>query len=143
MQVFCAQLPLYKPINTSPNHLANTTNSSNFISPCTHISFLSKTTRMKKVSITTLCLLVAAMAMAAVLTRARLAEAMSCNPMAMKACLPAIKSSEPPTAECCKRVKEQESCFCEYLKNPILKPYLNSPNAKKIAASCGVAFPTC
>lgn len=90
-----------------------------------------------------LCLLVAVMAMVALLTGAGVAEAVNCDPTEMRACLPALKSSEPPTAECCDKVKKQEGCLCEYLKSPILKPYLESPNAKKIASSCGIPIPTC
>lgn len=102
---------------------------------------------MKKVSISsTLCLSVSMMAtvmVVALITGARLADAVNCNPTEMRPCLPALESSVPPTAECCEKLKEQEPCFCEYLKSPIFKRYLESPNAKKIASSCGIPIPTC
>ncbi|KGN53815.1 hypothetical protein Csa_014873 [Cucumis sativus] len=102
---------------------------------------------MKKVSISTsLCLSVPVMAMVmvvALITGAGLADAVNCNPMEMRPCLPALESSVPPTAECCEKLKEQEPCFCAYLKSPVFKPYLESPNAKKIATSCRVPIPTC
>ncbi|XP_011097163.1 non-specific lipid-transfer protein 2 [Sesamum indicum] len=66
-----------------------------------------------------------------------------CNPVELSPCLAAISGSQPPSAECCSKLKEQVPCFCDYVKNPVFKPYVDSPNAKKVAATCGVAFPTC
>lgn len=138
MQVFCEQLPTLQPYKL--NQFLS------FFTPYTNITILSKTTKMKEVSISrSLCLSVSVMAMAivALITGVRLADAVNCNPMEMRACLPAFESSDPPTAECCEKVKEQQPCFCAYLKSPIFKPYLESPNAKKIGSSCGVSFPAC
>ncbi|KAL0461993.1 UNVERIFIED_CONTAM: Non-specific lipid-transfer protein 2 [Sesamum latifolium] len=71
------------------------------------------------------------------------AAAAPCNPVELSPCLGAISGSQPPSEECCSKLKEQEPCFCDYIKNPIFKPYIDSPNAKKVAATCGVAFPKC
>ncbi|KAG6407388.1 hypothetical protein SASPL_130377 [Salvia splendens] len=71
------------------------------------------------------------------------AAAVECNPMKLFPCLGAISSGRDPSAECCTKLKEQQPCFCEYIRNPQLKPYVDSPNAKKVAAVCGIKPPTC
>ncbi|KAG6607060.1 hypothetical protein SDJN03_00402, partial [Cucurbita argyrosperma subsp. sororia] len=74
---------------------------------------------MKK---TGLCILVA-VAMVAVLTGARLGEAVTCNPMDLSSCVAAITSSEAPTPTCCAKLKEQQSCyFTVYPRTPINSP---------------------
>ncbi|KAG6407407.1 hypothetical protein SASPL_130398 [Salvia splendens] len=70
-------------------------------------------------------------------------SAVECNPMKLFPCLGAISSGRDPSAECCTKLKEQQPCFCEYIRNPQLKPYVDSPNAKKVAAVCGIKPPTC
>ncbi|CAN6727739.1 unnamed protein product [Malus baccata var. baccata] len=52
-------------------------------------------------------------------------------------------SSNSPTPVCCKKLKEQSPCLCQYVKNPNLQRLVNSPNAKKVADTCGSPFPTC
>lgn len=69
--------------------------------------------------------------------------AVTCNPTQLTPCLPAINSGSAPSSACCQKLKEQKPCFCGYLKNPSLKQYVNSPNARKTVASCGIPFPTC
>lgn len=65
-----------------------------------------------------------------------------CSPEQLSLCLPAIVDGQDPSSECCGKLKEQQSCFCEYRKVPILKPYLDS-NADKVLSACGLATPTC
>uniref|UniRef100_A0A7N0V2M9 Bifunctional inhibitor/plant lipid transfer protein/seed storage helical domain-containing protein n=1 Tax=Kalanchoe fedtschenkoi TaxID=63787 RepID=A0A7N0V2M9_KALFE len=74
---------------------------------------------------------------------ALVAEAVTCNPVELAPCLPSFTSSTPPTPQCCSKVKEQESCFCGYIKDPTLGKYINSPNTKKILKVCQVAVPKC
>lgn len=71
------------------------------------------------------------------------AEAVTCSPVELSPCLGAITSSSPPSNACCQKVREQRPCLCGYLKNPALRQYVNSPGARRVAASCGVPFPTC
>ncbi|TMW91045.1 hypothetical protein EJD97_014868 [Solanum chilense] len=66
-----------------------------------------------------------------------------CNVMELSSCAPAILSSEPPTMTCCTKLKEQESCICEYSKNPIAKPYVNSTRAQIVIKTCKVSIPKC
>nr|GMD27693.1 non-specific lipid-transfer protein 2-like [Ipomoea batatas] len=71
-------------------------------------------------------------------------EAVGCNPLQLTPCANAISSSTtPPTAECCSRLKEQKNCLCGYLKDPKLRRFVASPNAKKVAIACGSPFPNC
>ncbi|XAR52450.1 hypothetical protein NMG60_11020539 [Bertholletia excelsa] len=71
------------------------------------------------------------------------AAAVTCNPMALSACADAITSSQPPTSTCCNKLKEQRPCLCQYIKDPNLQTLINSPNANKVAVTCGSPFPTC
>ncbi|KAM1189656.1 hypothetical protein ACFX2J_025305 [Malus domestica] len=87
------------------------------------------------------CLMVAVVV--ALYDEVRTTEAVTCSPLELSPCLEAIRSGTPPSATCCEKLKEQQPCLCEYIKNPALKPYINNPNAKKVASACGVPFPQC
>ncbi|XAR72313.1 hypothetical protein NMG60_11018908 [Bertholletia excelsa] len=67
----------------------------------------------------------------------------TCNPMELSPCASAIVSAKPPTPICCRKLKEQKPCLCQYLKNPNLQKFIKSPNANKVAATCGSPFPSC
>ncbi|KAJ9708258.1 hypothetical protein PVL29_000358 [Vitis rotundifolia] len=74
---------------------------------------------------------------------AQVSTAVTCSPMELSTCASAIISSSPPTATCCSKLKEQRSCLCQYVKNPNLQKFINSPNARKVASTCGSPFPNC
>ncbi|KAG2403780.1 hypothetical protein LR48_Vigan549s008000 [Vigna angularis] len=67
----------------------------------------------------------------------------ACSASQLTPCIPAITSSSPPSSTCCAKLNEQKPCLCGYLKNPALKQYVNSPNAKKVLSTCGVPYPKC
>ncbi|KAL7149387.1 hypothetical protein ABFS83_05G037100 [Erythranthe nasuta] len=71
------------------------------------------------------------------------AAVMNCNPVQLSPCAAAISSSGNPSGQCCAKIKQQRPCLCQYMKNPFLQKLINSPGAKKVAASCGTPFPTC
>lgn len=71
------------------------------------------------------------------------AAAQQCSPAQLAACAPAIISGSPPTALCCSNLRAQEPCFCQYARNPAYSSYINSPNARRTLASCGIAVPSC
>ncbi|KAI4388942.1 hypothetical protein MLD38_001227 [Melastoma candidum] len=75
--------------------------------------------------------------------QAVLVGAVTCNPTELSSCLPAITSSSQPTAQCCAKLREQQPCLCGYATNPSLKQYVTSPNAKKVANTCGLSIPSC
>jgi curli biogenesis system outer membrane secretion channel CsgG len=90
----------------------------------------------------------AAVALVAVLvvlaaTAAETASAASCNAGQLAACAPAITAGARPSASCCSNLKAQQGCFCQFVKNPTYGRYINSPNARKVVASCGVSVPRC
>ncbi|KAF5750168.1 non-specific lipid-transfer protein 2 [Tripterygium wilfordii] len=66
-----------------------------------------------------------------------------CNPLSMGDCGGAFMFGGPPSRECCIELNAQKRCFCQYLKDPNLKPYIENPNAKRIAAACGVPIQKC
>ncbi|XP_048234531.1 non-specific lipid-transfer protein 2 [Ricinus communis] len=77
------------------------------------------------------------------LGEAQVTMAVTCNPTQLSPCVGAITSSSPPSSACCSKIKEQKPCLCQYLKNPNLKKFINTPNARKVASTCGTPFPKC
>ncbi|KAL9231311.1 hypothetical protein vseg_006553 [Gypsophila vaccaria] len=69
---------------------------------------------------------------------AMVTEAVTCNPIQLAPCAPAIFSGQQPTNACCTELVAQKPCLCQYKKNPALAQYVNSPNAKRVASTCGV-----
>lgn len=69
--------------------------------------------------------------------------AATCNPTELNPCMPAMTSGAAPSALCCSKMRQQQPCFCQYMKNPGLKQYVSSPNVKKIVTTCRVSMPKC
>ncbi|KAK8940364.1 hypothetical protein KSP40_PGU017007 [Platanthera guangdongensis] len=65
----------------------------------------------------------------------------SCSVTDLIPCSRAIFNGDTPTSACCAKLKQQQPCFCEYLRNPNLRGYINSPNAKQVSSYCKVPFP--
>ncbi|XP_052179772.1 non-specific lipid-transfer protein 2-like [Diospyros lotus] len=74
---------------------------------------------------------------------AEVGMAVTCNPVELSPCVNAMTSPAPPTQLCCTKVKLQKSCLCQYVKNPTLRKFVNSPNSKKVSKICRVPFPRC
>lgn len=96
---------------------------------------------MKNVSFAALCAVVTVAVV--LLSGTRMAEGVTCTVTELSPCLAAITSSAPPSSLCCSKLREQKPCLCGYLRNPNLKQYVNSPNARKVASTCGVPYPNC
>ncbi|GMP28341.1 hypothetical protein CsSME_00003930 [Camellia sinensis var. sinensis] len=92
-------------------------------------------------SLAVLCAM--AVVVAVLLGEASVVKAVTCNPTELSPCIDAITSSKPPSTTCCVKLREQRPCLCGYSKDPNLSQYVNSPNAKRIANTCGVSIPTC
>ena len=71
------------------------------------------------------------------------AAAQQCDASGLAVCAPAIIGGAAPTAACCSGLRAQQGCFCQFAKNPAFARYINSPTARKVVASCGVALPRC
>ncbi|KAH0449119.1 hypothetical protein IEQ34_022919 [Dendrobium chrysotoxum] len=67
----------------------------------------------------------------------------TCNVAQLSSCAGPILSGGVPSATCCDSLKTQQPCFCQYLNNPALSGYINSPNARKVANYCKVSIPSC
>ena len=76
-------------------------------------------------------------------TKEVLEEKVACNSTEHITCIPALQSGSQPSAECCGKLKEEESCLCGYIQNPLFSQYVTSENAHKILATCGIPYPTC
>ncbi|KVI04649.1 non-specific lipid-transfer protein 2-like [Cynara cardunculus var. scolymus] len=87
--------------------------------------------------------LCAAALLVMLLAGSQVTRAVTCMATELAPCAPAISSSSPPSELCCSKIKEQQPCLCGYLKNPSLRGYVTSPNAKKVATTCGVPVPKC
>lgn len=79
----------------------------------------------------------------AALSQVHVAEAATCNPTELSPCLAALTSSAPPSGPCCNKLRQQRPCLCGYLRDPNLRQYVNSPNAKRVVATCGIPYPRC
>ncbi|CAO2817226.1 unnamed protein product [Amaranthus hypochondriacus] len=66
-------------------------------------------------------------------------EAVTCSPVQLSPCAPAIMSNKPPSGACCQKLRQQKPCLCGYYRNPTLKRYINSPGAKRVASTCRVS----
>ncbi|TXG70031.1 hypothetical protein EZV62_004969 [Acer yangbiense] len=70
------------------------------------------------------------------------AEAVTCNPMElMGPCAIPFATGILPTPQCCMRMRDQQNCMCDYLRNPVYKEYLDSDSGIKITALCGLPSP--
>jgi hypothetical protein len=54
-----------------------------------------------------------------------------------------MTSSSPPSEACCTKLREQQPCLCGYMRNPTLRQYVSSPNARKVSNSCKIPSPSC
>ncbi|KAM7524238.1 hypothetical protein LguiA_014140 [Lonicera macranthoides] len=88
-------------------------------------------------------LFVCMVALVVVVGHVAVTEAVECNIMDLTDCMPAFTSGKQPTEECCKKLKEQEPCFCGYMDDPIFRRYFNSPEAKKVEDTCKIPAPKC
>lgn len=71
------------------------------------------------------------------------ASAQQCTATELAVCAPAVISGSSPTASCCSNLRAQQPCFCQYASNPAYSSYINSANARRTLASCGIAIPSC
>nr|KAJ0192584.1 hypothetical protein LSAT_V11C800446420 [Lactuca sativa] len=78
-----------------------------------------------------------------ILAGSQIATAATCSVTQLSPCLPAFTSSARPSAQCCSQLKQQRPCLCGYIRNPSLRSYVTSPNARKVASTCGVSIPKC
>ncbi|KAL5726547.1 hypothetical protein ACHQM5_009585 [Ranunculus cassubicifolius] len=69
--------------------------------------------------------------------------AVTCDVTQLSPCLSSITVGTPPSQLCCSRLKSQSPCLCQFMKNPVLQPYVKSPNADKIANICHTPTPRC
>ncbi|CAA0821384.1 Bifunctional inhibitor/lipid-transfer protein/seed storage 2S albumin superfamily protein [Striga hermonthica] len=95
------------------------------------------------VSVAILCLAASVVSVVVMSVLVHESEAVTCDPTQLTPCLGAITGGNPPSAECCNKLKEQVPCYCGYLKNPVLRPYIESPGAKRVASTCGITISNC
>ncbi|RAL40212.1 hypothetical protein DM860_008352 [Cuscuta australis] len=68
----------------------------------------------------------------------------TCNPSKLSPCAAAMTSPKlGPTRMCCRELKQQKNCLCQYKHNPNLKKYFTSLNAHKVATACKISPPRC
>lgn len=66
-----------------------------------------------------------------------------CTEIEITGCVPAIFVGTKPSDECCGKLKAQQPCFCDFIKNPTFNKLVTSPQARAALAFCGIPFPTC
>uniref|UniRef100_A0A0E0EZN9 Bifunctional inhibitor/plant lipid transfer protein/seed storage helical domain-containing protein n=1 Tax=Oryza meridionalis TaxID=40149 RepID=A0A0E0EZN9_9ORYZ len=69
----------------------------------------------------------------------------ACDPGKLSACAVPIFFGIAPSKSCCSNLRAQakDGCFCQYVRDPMYASYINSTNARKTIAACGIAFPSC
>ncbi|CAH1421393.1 unnamed protein product [Lactuca virosa] len=90
------------------------------------------------------CFMVALMALLLSTGYLQLTEAQApCDPVKISWCLQAIVTNMTPSADCCEKLKDQESCLCRETADPTFGGYLGLAGARRVAAACNVTFPIC
>ncbi|KAG2283812.1 hypothetical protein Bca52824_055032 [Brassica carinata] len=64
-----------------------------------------------------------------------------CTTIDITGCVPAIIFGAQLSPECCQNLKVQQPCYCGFINNAGLKPYITSPQGHAALASCGIPFP--
>ncbi|CAA0819414.1 Bifunctional inhibitor/lipid-transfer protein/seed storage 2S albumin superfamily protein [Striga hermonthica] len=57
-------------------------------------------------------------------------------------CMGSIFGSQTPSTECCEKLREQEPCYCTYLKTPFYSTFIRSACVQRLAATCNITIPT-
>uniref|UniRef100_A0A0E0M9G3 Bifunctional inhibitor/plant lipid transfer protein/seed storage helical domain-containing protein n=1 Tax=Oryza punctata TaxID=4537 RepID=A0A0E0M9G3_ORYPU len=66
-----------------------------------------------------------------------------CDPGLLAPCAGPIFFGTTPSDSCCSNLRAQQGCFCNYASDPAYASYINSTNARKTIAACGIPFPSC
>lgn len=67
-----------------------------------------------------------------------------CDAAQLMPCLPAFGSPPmDPSPECCARLKEQQPCFCGYMRDRRYSRFVKSPRAREILEYCKIPYPQC
>ncbi|KAI4352189.1 hypothetical protein L6164_006463 [Bauhinia variegata] len=98
---------------------------------------------MKKISAVALCAVMVVVLVLLLEAPVMRVEAVNCDAYELSSCRGAFTSNATPSDTCCQKLKEQQPCFCGYLKNPSIGQYVNATRAKEVAAACQVAIPNC
>ncbi|GAA0167854.1 hypothetical protein LIER_22697 [Lithospermum erythrorhizon] len=93
----------------------------------------------KSISVSTVCLMIIRLGFS---NEAKVSNA-ACNAGSLSPCLSAIQNGGAPSGTCCKNLKAQQGCLCQFARDPNVSKYVNSSNARKVASSCGVRIPRC
>ncbi|KAG9450520.1 hypothetical protein H6P81_010485 [Aristolochia fimbriata] len=89
------------------------------------------------------CVVVCVMVALFLAGEAQVSVSLICNAVDLSPCAGAIFSSAPPSGACCAKLKQQKPCLCKYLKDPSLKKYITTENAKRVSSACRIPFPKC
>ncbi|XP_019101393.1 PREDICTED: non-specific lipid-transfer protein 2P-like [Camelina sativa] len=65
----------------------------------------------------------------------------ACDIQDLQVCLPAVIGRSPLLMECCTKLNDNQSCFCDYLKNPLVVRYKTF--AKEVLEACAIPIPVC
>ncbi|KAJ0236017.1 Bifunctional inhibitor/plant lipid transfer protein/seed storage helical domain-containing protein [Hirschfeldia incana] len=75
-------------------------------------------------------------------TKAALEEKVACNSFQLSVtCIPEGQTGTPPSAQCCRKLKEQTaSCLCKFIGIHLFPP---PADMYDFLAACGLPAPTC
>uniref|UniRef100_A0A3Q7FG81 Bifunctional inhibitor/plant lipid transfer protein/seed storage helical domain-containing protein n=1 Tax=Solanum lycopersicum TaxID=4081 RepID=A0A3Q7FG81_SOLLC len=71
-------------------------------------------------------------------------EAQTCNVNELiSPCFATFAFSSPPSSACCTKLREQQPCLCEYIKNPAYAQYISSTLISRVLTACKIPVPKC
>ncbi|KAL5726542.1 hypothetical protein ACHQM5_009580 [Ranunculus cassubicifolius] len=83
------------------------------------------------------------LALVMLMSTVKVSIAVTCNVYQLSPCTPSITTGSPPSPACCAQMKAQQPCLCQYIRDPNYSAYINTPNSRKVASTCGVPLPKC
>ncbi|KAK1422116.1 hypothetical protein QVD17_25008 [Tagetes erecta] len=100
---------------------------------------------MKNLFLVVLCALVMALLTSNVQEiNAQTPPPITCDAQRLASCAGTILFGTRPAfnSTCCKGLRQQEPCFCQFKNNPTYGQFITSPNAQIFPSACNVTIPT-
>ncbi|EOA15675.1 hypothetical protein CARUB_v10006242mg [Capsella rubella] len=95
---------------------------------------------MKFITLVFIAFALSSLALTKTMVSAEIVKA-TCAVEDLQVCKSAVTTESPPSMECCAKLKEEQSCICDYLKDPSVSQYITA--AKRVLAACDIPLPSC
>lgn len=68
---------------------------------------------------------------------------MICDMKELSSACEEAKKTGDPDAGCCAMLKKHEPCLCQYMKDPVVRAFVNTHKGRHIYAICKEPLPSC